>query len=144
MLSYRVSTAMALFAALLFVGTTNARSEPSAASTDWSNAQTVQVVMTSYAFTPNALQFRANTPYRLHLVNNAGSGHGHSFDAPELLATSVIAPEDQSKVVKGNIEVDGGQTVDVKFVPTKPGPYKFHCVHFLHATFGMTGEAVVQ
>jgi plastocyanin len=28
-------------------------------------------------------------------------------------------------------------------IPT-PGTYKFHCTHFLHSAFGMTGEAVVR
>jgi plastocyanin len=43
----------------------------------------------------------------------------------------------------GEVEVEGGQTVDVKFVPTVSGAYKFHCSHFLHASFGMTGDVVV-
>ena len=61
-----------------------------------------------------------------------------------LFADAAVAPDDQSKVVDGSIEVAGGQSIDVKFVPNTAGTYKFHCSHFLHSAFGMTGEAVVQ
>jgi uncharacterized cupredoxin-like copper-binding protein len=145
--SVRPCAASALFVALLLVGAANvsnanAQNESVPATTDWSRAQTVQIVMTNYAFAPNALQFRSNTPYHLHLVNN--SGHDHSFSASDFFAAVGIAPEDRSKVVTGEVEVEGGQAVDVKIVPAKPGEYKFHCSHFLHATFGMTGEARIQ
>jgi uncharacterized cupredoxin-like copper-binding protein len=145
--SVRTCAASALFVTFLLVGpanvsNANAQNESAPATTDWSRAQTVQVVMTNYAFAPNALQFRSNTPYHLRLVNN--SGHGHSFDASDFFAAVGIVPEDRSKVVTGEVEVEGGQAVDVKIVPAKPGEYKFRCSHFLHATFGMTGEAVIK
>ena len=144
--SVRPCAASALFVAFLFVGAAsvpnaNAQNESVPAPTDWSRAQTVQVVMTNYAFAPNALQFRSNTPYHLHLVNS--SSHGHSFNAPDFFAAVSIAPEDRSRVVTGEVEVEGGEAVDVKIVPAKPGTYKFHCSHFLHATFGMSGEAMI-
>jgi uncharacterized cupredoxin-like copper-binding protein len=140
MLNLRACSAVALFAGFLVAGAAPATGQPAAA--DWSKAQTVQVGMADFDFTPKTLMFHANTPYRLRLTN--GAGHGHSFDAPEFFASAAIAPDDQSKIVKGEVEVEGGQTVDVKFVPGKSGSYKFHCSHFLHSAFGMTGEAVVQ
>jgi FtsP/CotA-like multicopper oxidase with cupredoxin domain len=140
MQAFRAYTALALLGGFLLVHGTQAGAEPTTA--DWSNAQTVQVGMANYDFTPKTLEFHVNKAYRLRLTN--GAGHGHSFDAPEFFAAVSIAPEDQSKVVKGEVEVEGGQTVDVKFVPATTGSYKFHCSHFLHAAFGMTGEAVVQ
>jgi uncharacterized cupredoxin-like copper-binding protein len=143
----RPCAASALFVALFLVGAANvvnagAQSESIPETVDWSRAQTIQVVMTNYAFTPNALQFRSNTPYHLRLVNN--SGRDHSFDASDFFAAVGTAPEDRSKIVAGKVEVEGGQAVDVKIVPAKPGAYKFHCSHFLHSTFGMTGEALIQ
>jgi plastocyanin len=136
-----------LFVAFFLVGAANvsnanAQNESAPAIIDWSRAQTVQVVMTNYAFTPNALQFRLNTPFHLRLVNN--SGHDHSFDAPDFFAAVGTAPEDRVKVVAGEVEVGGGQAVDVKIVPVKPGTYEFQCSHFLHSAFGMTGEALIQ
>jgi uncharacterized cupredoxin-like copper-binding protein len=141
MLPFRTFAASALFVPFLLIGPALAQSEPAPAAADWAAAQTVQVDMADFAFTPKALKFIANKPYQLRLTNKAG--HGHSFDAPEFFAAVGVAREDQAKVVKGEIEVEGGQTVDVKFVPTVSGTYKFHCSHFGHALFGMTGEAVV-
>ena len=147
MRSARPCAVSAVFVALFLVAAANvsnanAQNESTPATPDWSHAQTVQVVMTNYAFTPNALQFRLNTPYHLRLINN--SGHDHSFDAPDFFAAVDTAPEDRVKVVAGEVEVEGGQAVDVKIVPAKPGTYDFHCSHFLHSTFGMTGEALIQ
>jgi plastocyanin len=35
--------------------------------------------------------------------------------------------------------------MDVRLIaPTAPAAYKVHCSHFLHQTFGMKGEIVVQ
>jgi plastocyanin len=142
MQSFRACVMFAAVVALLSISSAIAQNQPGGASPDWSKAQSVEVAMANYMFTPNTLRFRANTPYHLRFMNN--SGHGHSFDAPEFFAAVQIADDDQSKVNKGEIEVEGGQTVDVKFVPQTTGTYKFHCSHFLHASFGMTGEAVIQ
>jgi uncharacterized cupredoxin-like copper-binding protein len=140
MLSFR-TTAAALFAPLLLLSAAQAQNTPTGVSPDWANAQTVQLDMASFAFTPNTLQFSANKPYDLRLTNKAG--HGHNFDAPEFFAAVGVAPEDRAKIVKGEVEVEGGQTVDVKFVPTVSGAYKFHCSHFGHAILGMTGDVVI-
>lgn len=113
-----------------------------ASAGDAQSAQTIQVNMSNYEFTPGMLQLRANNSYRLRLTNTSHSGH--DFDAPQLFAAASIAPADQSKVADGEVEVGGGQTVEVTFTPTRAGAYKFHCSHFLHSAFGMTGEAVVQ
>jgi plastocyanin len=138
MLKSKILFVWAMFGVLL--GATQAAEAP--AGTDWSKAQTINVSMSDFSFAPGNLQLRVSQPYRLHLTN--GSSHGHNFDAPVLFASAAIAPDDQSKVVDGSIEVSGGQAIDVKFVPNAPGAYKFHCSHFLHSAFGMTGEAVVQ
>ena len=57
---------------------------------------------------------------------------GASFDAAGLAALTAI--ELAAK----------GASVDVTFMPTRMGTYAFRCSHFLHATFGMTGNAVVE
>jgi len=138
MLKSKILFAWAVFGVLL--GATQAAEAP--AGTDWSKAQTIGISLSDFSFAPANLQLHANQPYRLHLTNS--SSHGHDFDAPVLFASAGIAPDDQSKVVDGSIEVGSGQSIDVKFVPNAAGTYKFHCSHFLHSAFGMTGEAVVQ
>ena len=122
--------------ALLWAAPALAQAEP-----DWGSAQAVTVDMKSFAFTPAALNFRAGQPYRLRLVNTASGGH--SFEAPEFFASAMVAPGDEARIVKGNVEVAGGDTIEIRFVPKAAGTYDFRCSHFLHATFGMTGKIVV-
>jgi plastocyanin len=130
----------ATLGAVVMLGAAHAADVPVA--TDWSRAQTIDIAMSDFSFAPAKLQLHARQPYRLHLTNSAS--HGHNFDAPVLFADAAVAPDDQSKVVDGSIEVAGGQSIDVKFVPNTAGTYKFHCSHFLHSAFGMTGQAVVE
>jgi len=141
MLNLRTLAAIASFSTLLLASPAFAQNVPVPDAPDWSKATTVPLAITNYHFTPDALQFHANLPYRFRLTNNAGGGH--SFDAPEFFAAVTVAPEDRAKIVKGEIEVESGQTVEVKFVPTVAGTYRFHCSHFLHASLGMTGTVVV-
>jgi plastocyanin len=142
MLNLRTLATIASFSALLLASPALAQYTPVPDAPDWSRATTVPLAITNYQFTPDALQFRANLPYRFRLTNNAGGGH--SFDAPEFFAAVAVVPEDQAKIVNGEIEVESGQTVEVRFVPKVSGTYNFHCSHFLHAGFGMTGTVVVR
>ena len=110
---------------------------------DWSKAETVDIGLSSYAFTPSTLNLHANTPYKLVFASTVTKDH--DFTAPELFASGIVAPEDKSKISSdGSVEVDDGGTVEVRFMPQKPGTYEFHCSHFMHATLGMKGQAVVR
>ncbi|MGQ0742546.1 MAG: cupredoxin domain-containing protein [Alphaproteobacteria bacterium] len=116
------------------------QAQPSAA--DWANAQTVQIDLDSYSFSPKTLRLKQGAAYRLHIVNKASKGH--NFDAPEFFAAVTVAPDDAAKVAEGKVDLAGGESVDVKIVPTKRGTYKVTCSRFLHASFGMTGEAIIE
>ncbi|HEY2035013.1 MAG TPA: cupredoxin domain-containing protein [Rhizomicrobium sp.] len=109
---------------------------------DWSQAQTITVSMSNYAFTPSTLTLKANQPYKLVFTSTVTKDH--DFAAPELFAAGTIDPEDMSKVSKGVVEVDDGGTVAVRFTPTKPGTYDFACDHFMHSVLGMHGQAIVE
>ncbi len=113
-----------------------------AATPDWAGADTVEVKLTDFAFTPATLNLHHGKPYRLHLVN-AGSG-GHNFSARSLFENSTIDPADQASLKNGAVEVAKGGTRDVRFIPVKPGSYKIKCTHFLHSGFGMKGRALVD
>jgi plastocyanin len=78
----------------------------------------------------------------LHFVNTAAKSH--NFTAGEFFASSTVAPEDQSRVAKGAVELDEQQSADVRLVPNTPGSYNVHCSHFLHESFGMTGKVIVE
>jgi plastocyanin len=105
-------------------------------------AQSVTVELSSFKFTPSQLTLTHGRPYVIHFTNT--SSGGHDFVAKEFFAAATIAPEDRSKVGKGEIELGGGESVDIHLVPNSPGTYKSHCSHFMHSSFGMTGTVVVQ
>jgi plastocyanin len=106
------------------------------------HVQRIDIQMSNFAFTPNKIELLAGSEYELHFVNAASSGH--DFASPDFFTAVTVAPADAAKVSDGEIEVEGGQTVDVRITANKPGTYKFRCTHFLHASFGMMGEAVIQ
>lgn len=109
---------------------------------DWAGAQPVTIQLSSFKFNPAVTTLHHGTAYRLHLENS--SSGGHDFVAKELFAKSLIAPSDGAKIHSGGIDVDGKESVDVRFMPQQPGTYKIHCSHFMHSTFGMKGQIVVD
>jgi uncharacterized cupredoxin-like copper-binding protein len=106
------------------------------------NRQDMQITLSNFNFAPNMLHLQRNMSYAIHLMNNASGAH--SFSAPGLFAAVAIAPEDRAKIVNGRIEIPAGQTVDVVITPMTAGSYPIVCTHFLHQTFGMKGEAVIE
>ncbi len=105
--------------------------------------EAVTVTLTNFHFTPMALKFHHGQAYTLHIVNASGSGH--SFAAPEFLAASTMTAAERAKAPGGKIELSGGESADLHLTaPARPGSYKLKCSHFLHASFGMTGEITVD
>ena len=104
--------------------------------------QDIQIVLSNFSFTPNMVRLQRNTPYVLHLMNSASGGH--AFSAPELFAAVMVAPEDRGKIIGGKIEIGAGQSVDIAITPMTAGTYPIVCTHFLHQSFGMHGQAVVE
>ena len=103
-------------------------------------AQTVDVRLTSFDFTPAQIHLRAGQPIMLRLTN--GSSGGHNFSAPQFFAASQVAAG-QSAIHNGTIEVPSHQTVTVRLTPQR-GSYRLRCTHTLHTTFGMRGRIVVE
>ena len=110
------------------------------APTDFGRAAAVEIVLTSFSFTPDTLHLRAGVPVRLTIRDAKG---GHNFAAPKFFAAARIAPEDVGKVRGGKIELEGGEAVTIRMVPAA-GTYKLTCTHFLHTSFGMKGSIVVD
>jgi uncharacterized cupredoxin-like copper-binding protein len=109
---------------------------------DWSHAQTVNVELSSFKFTPAELSFTRGVPYRLHLTNT--SSGGHDFAAKELFAASTVAPEDAAQLKDGKLGLKSGQSADIRLIANKAGSYPIRCTHFMHSSFGMTGTATVR
>ena len=110
------------------------------APADFGRAAAVEIVLTSFSFTPDTLHLRAGVPVRLTIRDAKGS---HNFAAPKFFAAARIAPEDVGKVRGGKIELEGGEAVTIRMVPAA-GTYKLTCTHFLHTSFGMKGRIVVD
>ena len=106
------------------------------------NRQDIQITLSNFSFNPNSLRLQRNMAYAIHLMNTASGGH--SFSAPGFFAAMTVAPEDRAKIVNGRIEIPSGQTVDITVTPMTAGSYPIVCSHFLHSTFGMKGEAVIE
>jgi|SRR5579863_7938143 len=109
---------------------------------DWSTAKVVEVDLSSFAITPNTITLERGTPYRLHLVNKASGGH--DFVAREFFAQATLDPASRSTVQKGEVDLGGGETADLRLVATQPGTYRVHCSHFMHAALGMKGRIIVR
>jgi uncharacterized cupredoxin-like copper-binding protein len=111
---------------------------------DWSDAQLVEVVMTDFAFAPATIALTEGRPYRLRLVNR-GSG-AHDFTAPAFFRAVALEPGGGAGQVAslGTVDVERGDTVELRLVPLKKGEYDLECTHLLHALFGMTGKITVS
>jgi plastocyanin len=107
-----------------------------------STAETINIALTDYAFTPATLDLKSGTAYRLHLTNSGTKDH--DFSAPEFFAASQIAPDDKAKIKRGKIAVDKGQEIDIAVTPGAAGSYSLTCTHFMHDMMGMHGTITVQ
>ena len=131
-----------MFAAAALAAGAFASAPAAAQNASQATTKTVELDMSNYAFAPSALTFRKDASYTLHIVNK--SGKDHSFSSKPFFAAVDVDPADKSKIDGGDVEVDDGQSVDIAFTAKTPGSYAFECSHFLHASFGMTGTAIVQ
>jgi uncharacterized cupredoxin-like copper-binding protein len=101
-------------------------------------AQTIEISLSNFDFTPSTIHLHAGQPVVLHLVNSAHGGH--NFAAPEFFAAArgVSGPVDHGKV-----EVTAHRSAEVRLTPAR-GHYRLRCTHTMHTAFGMTGEIVVE
>ena len=102
----------------------------------------INVQLSDYKFTPREIDLKAGEPYVLHLTNTGGKSH--DFTAKAFFQAVSLAPGAAPKVRNGNVDLDGGENVDVAFVAQTPGTYEMHCSEFLHAMLGMKGLIVVR
>jgi uncharacterized cupredoxin-like copper-binding protein len=124
-----------------------ADSERRVADIDWTKAETVDVALSEYDFTPASLSFRQGHPYRLHLTNKGGDVHDFAskpfFQA--IAAAKLVAPDATTTLPHlQSIGLKPGETKDLYFVAVTPGSYPFECREPLHAMFGMTGTARIE
>lgn len=109
---------------------------------DWSHAETLTIQFSNFQFTPSSVHLKQGQAYDLKFENVASGGH--DLAAKEFFAAATIMDADRAKVSDGKVSLGGGQSIDVHLVAPAAGTYKAHCTHFMHSSFGMTGEIVVQ
>jgi len=117
------------------------------AAADWSQAQTVEVALSEYTFTPSTLTFEAGRPYRL-LIHNTGSS-AHTFTSrgffQAIAAQKLVSDAGEVKLPYiEDIEIPSDSTKELYFVPVRAGGFPLKCSMFLHADFGMTGDINVR
>lgn len=102
-------------------------------------AETIELAMTEYRFSPDRLLFQHGLPYRLVLENRGAELH--EFTAPEFLAA--IALDNPDSLASGGKEVvvRPGARKELRFVALRPGRYAMRCAD--HDWAGMIGEIVV-
>ena len=125
-----------LFAALV------AASIPAAAQAPAGGSDRIEIDLSNFKFTPSLVTLHHGSAYVLHFVNKAGGGH--DFVAKSFFAAAEVSPGDRARVANGEIELGGGEAIDIRLVAPAPGRYEAHCSHFMHSTFGMRGEIVVN
>ena len=133
---------MGLFRSSLAAAVLVLTASPAFAADAPANRQDIQITLSNFSFAPNMLRLQRNMAYAIHLMNTASGGH--SFSAPGFFAAMTVAPEDRAKIVNGRVEIPAGQTVDITVTPMTAGSYPIVCSHFLHSTFGMKGDAVIE
>src|SRR5262250_793062 len=96
-----------------------------AAATDWSQAQTVTVVASDYAFAPSRVTFHVGTAYRLHLENHGKDNH--EFTAPAFLQSAEIRDPASVNADRTEVLIPAGGQKDVYLVPRQAGRYPLTC-----------------
>ena len=99
-------------------------------------SQTIDLA--NFSFSPSPIHLAAGRPVTLTFVNRSGSGH--DFTAKASFAGSRIAA---GAAPGGKVALRGGETKSITLVPSA-GTYEVHCSHFLHTSFGMTDQIVVN
>ena len=96
------------------------------------------ITLDSYRFSPEPIHLKAGQPVTLNFINR--SGKGHDFTARSFFANSRITG---GSAPNGEIELKGHQSKTVTLVP-RAGTYGVHCSHFLHSSFGMKAQIIVD
>ena len=103
---------------------------------DQGDIRVIEVKLGGYRFMPQEIQLVADQPAILRLVNT-DSITPHNF--------TMMAPDDAADI---NVDVLGGESVDVQLKPLPAGRYSFYCGNKLmfmksHREKGMEGTLVV-
>ena len=124
-----------------------ANPEQRVAAVHWNKAETINVALSEYEFSPLSLNFQEGHSYKLRLANTGREVHDfaskpffQAIAAAKLVASDKTIPLPHLE----RIAVRPGEAKELYFVAIRPGSYPFKCTEPLHATFGMTGTATIE
>lgn len=114
---------------------------------EWASAETVEVDLAEFEFSPEILVFRNGRPYALRLTNTGSMTHrfvaGGFFRA--IAAKSLVYSDGEAGFpLLEAIAVEPEDTKTLYFVAVTPGDYRLSCDVTLHATFGMVGRILIE
>ncbi|HEX4736874.1 MAG TPA: hypothetical protein VH331_04860 [Allosphingosinicella sp.] len=101
----------------------------------------VDISLTSFKVTPDALHLKAGQPILLRVAND--SGIAHDLTAPEFFSAAAIRPVDESRISGGKIAVGPHRNVIIAMIPGA-GRFPMKCSHTIHKMLGMSGIIVVD
>ena len=117
------------------------------AKTDWLKSKTIDVMLSSYAFTPQDFTLEKGQPYKLRLINTSGATH--TFSSDDLFSAVAVEKVDRAGVetvgiTKDGVSLEPDEQAEIYLVPLTPGTYRIYCEKFLHETMGMHGTVTIQ
>ncbi len=114
---------------------------------DWSKPEIINVTLSEFSFSPDALVFRAGQTYGLKLFNPDPIRHNFTsstfFRAIAAYRLTMSDGEADMPTLE-SISLDSKETKILYFVAARPGSYALKCDVPLHATFGMTGDIEIR
>lgn len=114
---------------------------------NWDAMQTLRIDLGEMYFKPKQIALKANTPYKLELVNVGAKKH--EFVADDFFGTVAFRKaENVTGEYKGptvrEAEVFAGKQLDLYLIPTKAGSYLLVCEIEGHREAGMEGTITVS
>jgi uncharacterized cupredoxin-like copper-binding protein len=155
-MSFRFVSSLAIVSVLALAACSSSNGEPTAsiqdsqsvvAAADWSHAQSIDVGLSSFAFTPTNLSLQHDQPYKIHLVNN--SSDTHTFSSKDLFSAVAVQKVEKGGVTQPSLQdksvsLAPNEQADLYLVAVKPGTYHIYCDEFMHDTMGMHGNVTIQ
>ncbi len=98
--------------------------------------------MANFKYLPNTILLHHGQPYVFEFVNK--SGIGHNFIAKRFFAAATVDTPGKALLDKGEVNLAGHKTSEVRLIAPPPGLYDVHCSHVMHSVLGMKGNIVVD
>jgi uncharacterized cupredoxin-like copper-binding protein len=116
-------------------------------NTDWKKMETITINLEEFFYEPGDLELKANTPYKLELINKGEKKH--YYTAPEFykaVATRKVQSRDGEIKMPylDAVEVLVGGQIDLYIVPVTKGEYPVYCTIDDHRDQGMEGTITIK